>query len=280
MFERFTERARRAVFYARYEASNYGSPSIETEHLLLGLLREDHSVAVSFPVEDNVEPTIRAEIEKRITRGEPIPHSAEVPLSAGCKKAFDIALETSKRLGGARVEPVHILIGLLGVETSMAAQILSARGFKLEPLIDRIAETPSPKYQYRDAPSASMTLASFLEGLKSWNSEMLIPFFAKSAQFIDAAGKRWNQGEIAREFETLFAAYGKKNADYAIEAIAADTSDLFVASVRWNNALVASAERAWMHRMSFVLVREENDWEILLAQVTPVDFSTHHRVNR
>ena len=40
MFERYTEKSRRVIFFARYEASQYGSPYIETEHLLLGLLRE------------------------------------------------------------------------------------------------------------------------------------------------------------------------------------------------------------------------------------------------
>ena len=45
MFERYTEKARRVIFFARYEASQFGSPYIETEHLLLGLLREDKQLA-------------------------------------------------------------------------------------------------------------------------------------------------------------------------------------------------------------------------------------------
>ncbi len=44
MFERYTEKARRTIFFARYEASLFGSPYIETEHLLLGLLREDKAI--------------------------------------------------------------------------------------------------------------------------------------------------------------------------------------------------------------------------------------------
>jgi hypothetical protein len=51
----------------------------------------------------------------------------------------------------------------------------------------------------------------------------------------------------------------------------ADTRDLFVANIRWNNALLASEQRAWMHRMSVVLVFGTDDWEILLVQVTPGD---------
>ena len=67
MFERYTEKARRVIFFARYEASQYGSPYIETEHLLLGLLREDRALAKKFLGEVNSEEGIRAEIEKHIT---------------------------------------------------------------------------------------------------------------------------------------------------------------------------------------------------------------------
>ena len=51
MFERYTEVARRTIFFARYEASVFGSPYIETEHLLLALLREDHSFRNRRPLE-------------------------------------------------------------------------------------------------------------------------------------------------------------------------------------------------------------------------------------
>ena len=68
MFERYTERARRVIFFARYEASNYGSRHIETEHLLLGLLREDRELGKWFP-ESDYQSKIRAEIERRITWG-------------------------------------------------------------------------------------------------------------------------------------------------------------------------------------------------------------------
>src|SRR5690349_24993515 len=77
MFERFTEKARRVIFFARYEASQYGSPYIETEHLLLGLLREDRPLAKQF-LGDSYEPSIRSEIERHITARERISTSVEV----------------------------------------------------------------------------------------------------------------------------------------------------------------------------------------------------------
>ena len=72
MFERYTEKARRVIFFARYEASQFGSPYIETEHVLLGLLREDRDVALRFlsPEVSDEEatdvPIEVAEVEKRI----------------------------------------------------------------------------------------------------------------------------------------------------------------------------------------------------------------------
>ena len=88
--------------------------------------------------------------------------------------------------------------------------------------------------------------------------------------FIDASGKQWNYEEICKGFENLFAPHAKKNASYVVEATLAETSELFVATVLWKNALLASEQRAWMHRMSVVLLTGADEWEILLAQVTPV----------
>jgi hypothetical protein len=270
MFERYTEKARRVIFFARYEASNYGSHYIESEHLLLGLLREDHSLARWFPGDKNVEPDIRAEIERRITRGERISISVEVPLTAECKRILNLAGEASERLGHRAVETEHLLIGILRVEESLAAQILIARGLNPKPIQEQLAKAPSAKYQSKATISASLTLDSFLAGLKWLKSEELISFFAKNAHFIDASGKQWNREEMYRGFETLFAPYAKNNASYVVEATLAESSDVFVANVLWKNALLASEQRTWMHRMSIVLIPEAEEWRILLAQVTPV----------
>jgi hypothetical protein len=54
-----------------------------------------------------------------------------------------------------------------------------------------------------------------------------------------------------------------------VEATLSDAHNVFVATVRWNNALLASEQRAWMHRMTLVLLREADNWEILSVQVTP-----------
>ncbi len=108
MFERYTEKARRAIFFARYEASQYGSPYIETEHLLLGLLREDRALAKRFLGEVNSEEGIRAEIERHTTSRERISTSVEVPLTLESKKILNLAAEEADRPGHRHIgtEPV------------------------------------------------------------------------------------------------------------------------------------------------------------------------------
>ena len=99
MFERYTEKARRVIFFARYEASQYGSPYIETEHLLLGLMREDKALANRFLRSHGAIESIRKEIEARITIRERISTSVEVPLSQECKRILNFAAEEAERLG-------------------------------------------------------------------------------------------------------------------------------------------------------------------------------------
>jgi hypothetical protein len=270
MFERYTEKARRVIFFARYEASQYGSPYIETEHILLGLLREDRSLATWFPGKSNVEPEIRAEIESRITRRERISTSVEVPLTPDCIKILHLAAETAERLGHQHVGTEHLLIGILRVEGSLAAQILRARGVNPEPVQAQATTSPSPIYTASTSTRCVLALTSFLAGLKWLNSEDLISFFAKNAEFIDANGKRWNREEIVKHFETLFLSYAKKNATYVVESTLTETRELFVATVLWKNALLASQHRSWMQRMTVMLIPSEADWEILHVQVTPV----------
>ena len=131
MFDRYTEKARRVIFFARCEASRYGSPSIETEHILLGLVREDRALMTRFLGETDFASEIRTEIERRITARERIPTSVEVPLTAECRQILDFAAEEADRLGQRSVETEHLLLGMLRMEGPLAAQILQARGLKL-----------------------------------------------------------------------------------------------------------------------------------------------------
>jgi len=273
VFERFTERARRAVFFSRYEASQYGSPYIDTEHLLLGLLREDHALLGRFLGPTSALANIRTEIEKQITQCERISTSVDMPLTNECKKVLSLAVEEADRLAHQHVGTDHVLIGLLRVEGTLASRILAARGLKPAEVREQLSKTndiASRKTLGELRYEAFVTLESFLAGLSRSSSDELVSFFHKNAEVIDASGRRWNREEISRGFEIIFAPYAKRNATYAVEATLAESSELFVTDVLWKNALLASEQRVWMHRMSVILVSEADDWKILLTQVTPV----------
>ncbi len=145
MFERYTEKARRVIFFARYEASQYGSPYIETEHLLLGLMREDKALANRFLRQQGSIESIRKEIEARITIRERISTSVEVPLSAECKRILNMAGEEAERLGVKHVGTEHLLLGILREEKCFGAEILMERGLRLSTLREELARTSGEK---------------------------------------------------------------------------------------------------------------------------------------
>ena len=97
MFEKYTEKARRVIFFARYEASQFGSPFIETEHLLLGLIREDKNLTTRFFPKANASiDSIRKEIEGRTVIREKVSTSVDLPFSDESKRALNAAAEESE----------------------------------------------------------------------------------------------------------------------------------------------------------------------------------------
>ena len=131
MFERYTEKARRTIFFARYEASQFGSPYIETEHLLLGVLREDKALTNRFlPGNAHVE-SIRKEIEEATVIREKVSTSVDLPLSNESKRVLAHAAEEAARLSDKHIGTEHLLLGLLREEASFAAQILNTHGVRL-----------------------------------------------------------------------------------------------------------------------------------------------------
>ena len=145
MFERYTEKARRVIFFARYEASQYGSPYIETEHLLLGLMREDKALANRFLRSHGSIESIRKEIEQRITIRERISTSVEVPLSQESKRILNFATEEAERLGHKHVGTEHLLLGILREEKCFGAEILQERGLRLSTLREELARSAGEK---------------------------------------------------------------------------------------------------------------------------------------
>src|ERR1044072_662873 len=140
MFERYTEKARRVIFFARYEASQFGAPAIEAEHLLRALMREDKTLTGRFFPRAQVSiESIRKEIEGRTLLREKISTSVELPLAPETKHVLAYAHEESDRLQHRHIGTEHLLLGLLREERSMAAEILYERGLRLNAVRDEIA---------------------------------------------------------------------------------------------------------------------------------------------
>src|SRR5687767_4211844 len=155
MFERYTEKARRVIFFARYEASQFGAPAIEPEHLLLGLMREDKTLTARFFPRAQVSiESIRKEIEGRTLLREKISTSVELPLAPETKRVLHYAHEESDRLQHRHIGTEHLLLGLLREERSMAAEILYERGLRLNAVRDEIARQTGAERgsQKRDTP--------------------------------------------------------------------------------------------------------------------------------
>ena len=145
MFERYTEKARRVIFFARYEASQFGSPYIETEHLLLGLLREDKALTNRFLRSHASVESIRKQIEGHTTIREKVSTSVDLPLSNECKRVLAYAAEEAERLSHKHIGTEHLLLGLLREEKCFAAEILHERGLRLLAIREELARATQEK---------------------------------------------------------------------------------------------------------------------------------------
>ncbi len=170
MFERYTERARRVLFFARYEASQLGSISIETEHLLLGLIREGKGLTSRIFARSHLSlESIRKEIEGRTVFREKVSTSVEIPFSAETKRVLQFAAEEADRLLHNYIGTEHLLLGILREERSVAATILMEKGMRLATVredivallnekttLTRVKETPLLAEFSRDLTEAAM----------------------------------------------------------------------------------------------------------------------------
>ena len=153
MFEKFTERARRVVFFARDEAKTRRGWAIDPEHILLGLLREDRELfrLLSADGEDPVD-GIRIAVDAHLAQADKVRPTEDIPLSPFGKQVLRIANENSRQMGHRYVGTEHLLLGILRQgpvkerrwfwfappEESASCRILRERGFTAEAVAARI----------------------------------------------------------------------------------------------------------------------------------------------
>ena len=127
MFERYTLQARRAVFFARQEAAEFGSSHIEPAHLLLGILRESGELMRLMAGNEQRIIDLKSSVEKRLqprTPGAPMSH--DLPISRECMEVLTFAAEEARRARSSHIGPEYLIFGLLSENGSEAADLAAA----------------------------------------------------------------------------------------------------------------------------------------------------------
>jgi ATP-dependent Clp protease ATP-binding subunit ClpC len=133
VFERFTDRARQVVVLAQDEARALGHAYIGTEHLLLGLLREEDGLAARVLSEVGVSlDAAREQILAIVGPGEEVAATGQIPFTPRGKRALELALREALALGHNHIGTEHVLLGLLRQGEGVASKVLHAVGVQEE----------------------------------------------------------------------------------------------------------------------------------------------------
>src|SRR5437868_5515060 len=189
MFERFTERARQVVVLAQEEARILKHNYIGTEHILLGLLREEEGLAarVLESLDITVE-RVRAQVVRIVGSGEEVT-SGQIPFTPRAKKVLELALREALSLGHNYIGTEHILLGLVRENEGVAARILldfDADSEKIRNEVIRMLSGPGGRRQGQSAGAGAGAGASAGEGKKS---SKLLDQFGRNLTKLAAEGK-------------------------------------------------------------------------------------------
>jgi len=213
VFERYTESARRSIFFALLAARELGSPRIDTVHLLLGILREDQSIAVQ--VGAGALGTIRKELEQVAPpKGERPATTGDLPLSKETQRALTFATEEADTLNHSRIDAPDLILGLLRIENCTAAKLLRAYGMdygryretlrtkpvveaRRMPPMERAIQRPAPRNEAPAVPPAAPSLAPGIRALESLLDAMAAHHQADLDSYGDQRLKRkpWTRRE-------------------------------------------------------------------------------------
>ena len=147
MWQRFTERARKIIFYAQEEAQKFGEEYVSTEHILLGITREGDSRAERVLEMCGVTlAKIRTEVEKQLPRGDARP-SSEMTLTPRVKRVIDLAYDEAKILadgGSISIGDEHLLLGLIREGDGLAGRVLAKLGIELARAREKVFRLDHP----------------------------------------------------------------------------------------------------------------------------------------
>lgn len=143
MFERFTQEARRALFFSRYEAAQVGRTRISPEHLLLGVIRSASGLTHALLTTAGVTADdARAAMTLGDNTGQPIAGGVEIPFQPLATMVFIAAADEADKLGHGAIATVHLMLGVLR-ESDHAGTFLASKGLSVE-AVRRAAAEASP----------------------------------------------------------------------------------------------------------------------------------------
>jgi hypothetical protein len=132
MWQRFTERARKVVFFAQQEAQRFGESYVSTEHLLLGLVKEADSIAARVLDRMGVSLSrLQTEVERQLPRGD-ARATQEMQLTPRAKRVIDLAYDEARQLSNNYIGTEHLLLGLIREGEGLAGRVLEKLGVGLE----------------------------------------------------------------------------------------------------------------------------------------------------
>jgi len=133
VFENYSGKSRRIVFFARYEASRLGARAVEPEHFLLAIMREAPGLLETIlPQGEASVSLMRTRIESTMREGPKLTGSVDLPFSPQTRAVLNIAAHEAEVSGDEPVAPKHLLLGLLLEKGSLAARVLQDYGVTAE----------------------------------------------------------------------------------------------------------------------------------------------------
>jgi ATP-dependent Clp protease ATP-binding subunit ClpC len=132
MFEKFTERGRKVIVYAREEAERLQNDYLGTEHILLGTLREEDGIPVTVLRKMGIDiDQVRVEVERNLPSSGNTLTFGDIPFTPRAKKVLEYAVEEARLLGHSYIGSEHLLLGLIREEEGIGGKILRSFGVNL-----------------------------------------------------------------------------------------------------------------------------------------------------
>ncbi len=241
MWQRFTERARKVVYYAQEEAQALGEGYVSTEHLLLGLIREENSVACRILERLGITRSrVRTEVEINLPRGDARP-SQDMTLTPRARRVIDLAYAEARSFNHNYIGTQHLLLGLIREGDGLAGRVLAKVGAGIERAreaaiaLEDLPAEPDSGYVPLEAQASTQGVASILhqqpfsasseaqEVGYSWR------FTAATMTILESAWeecRRLCQGYMSPVTLLLSLVRGENSASYLVQSLGVEPDDI------------------------------------------------------